>query len=88
MGAPLGVLGGSPQCFAWVLPLEGLVKGLIWLDTWERAPCAQGAPRGRPTMPSVVAFNAKGDSIAGLKAARVRSDGKKQVLLGSDSLTT
>jgi len=33
-------------------------------------------------MPSVVAFNAKGDSIAGLKAARVKSDGEKQVILG------
>lgn len=41
-----------------------------------------GAPRGRPTMPSVVAFNAKGDSIAGLKATRVKSDGEKQVILG------
>ena len=42
-----------------------------------------GAPRGRPTMPSVVAFNAKGDSIAGLKAARVKSDGEKQVVFRS-----
>ncbi|CAL1137222.1 unnamed protein product [Cladocopium goreaui] len=42
-----------------------------------------GAPRGRPTMPSVVAFNARGDSIAGLKANRVKADGQKQVVFRS-----
>lgn len=32
-------------------------------------------------MPSLVAFNARGGSVAGLKAAQVKSDGEKQVTL-------
>ncbi|CAE7329181.1 dnaK, partial [Symbiodinium necroappetens] len=42
-----------------------------------------GAPPGRPTMPSLVAFNLKGNSVAGLPAARIRSDGVKQVVYRS-----
>ena len=44
--------------------------------------CA-GAPRGRPTMPSVVAFNSEGDSVVGLKALRVKHISQKQVTLGN-----
>ena len=50
-------------------------------ESWAALHAKPGAPRGRPTMPSVVAFNARGDSIAGLKANRVKADGQKQVKL-------
>ncbi|CAK9016233.1 unnamed protein product [Durusdinium trenchii] len=42
-----------------------------------------GAPRGRPTMPSVVAFNSEGDSVVGLKALRVKHISQKQVVFHS-----
>jgi len=50
-------------------------------ESWAALHAKPGAPRGRPTMPSVVAFNARGDSIAGLNANRVKADGQKQVKL-------